>query len=77
MLPILLTKKNKLFFSCLIFCLVVFQCFLVYAENAPKMIIENDDIDIGFVNPGEDAVAEFLVINKGDADLVLDKVKPT
>ncbi|NIA31222.1 MAG: hypothetical protein GWP06_15100 [Actinobacteria bacterium] len=45
--------------------------------TAPKISFQSTSIHVGLVKPGDKAQGEFIVENKGNADLVLKRVAPT
>ncbi|NOY61472.1 MAG: DUF1573 domain-containing protein [Calditrichaeota bacterium] len=47
------------------------------SSAAPKISFQSTSIHVGLVKPGDKAQAEFIVENKGNADLVLKRVAPT
>ncbi len=44
-------------------------------EAAPVAVIENDSFDFGSVYAGIDVIHDFIIQNKGDADLEIKDVK--
>jgi len=57
---------------------VAFVCFLspVYAEEAvPVAVVEEPSFEFGAVYEGVDVIHDFIIQNKGDADLEITGVK--
>lgn len=44
-------------------------------EAVPVAVVENDSYDFGAVYEGVDVVHDFIIQNKGDADLEITDVK--
>jgi len=47
------------------------------SRSAPKIAFQSTSVHVGLVRPGDKAQGEFIVENKGNADLVLKRVAPT
>jgi hypothetical protein len=65
---------------CLILLIVFFAVvgFMVPVqadEGTPVVVIENGSFDFGSVYEGVDVVHDFIIQNKGDADLEVTNVK--
>ncbi|MDQ7005644.1 MAG: DUF1573 domain-containing protein [Acidobacteriota bacterium] len=54
---------------------------MVMAEDAPAAVplfaVDSETIDLGVVPEGEEVTAEFVVQNKGQAELRILKAKPS
>ena len=86
-------KKFKIIgLACVLFSMLLFDLFvlahpqlawaslLVNQNNnpgTPLIVIEPVVVDAGIVKTGDSVQAEFMVINKGTADLVIKRVAPT
>lgn len=45
--------------------------------GAPRLVVEQESLDIGVVEAGADAVATFVLRNDGERDLHILKAKPS
>ena len=44
-------------------------------SSGPRLIVEKEKVDLGTLKEGETAETVFVLENKGDADLVIDRVR--
>lgn len=58
-----------------VFALMGFQASALADEAAPVAVVENSTFDFGAVYEGVDVVHDFIIQNKGTADLEVTDVK--
>jgi len=74
-----LQKKNVIFFI-IIVIIVVTGSIIIYGNfssksgRSPQIIISEEEWDFGIVKPGTQPHHNFIVINKGTEDLIIERV---